>query len=243
MIGNPVRGGGYVLRGLQLLPEKKLRVFVLVPLIINILLFSLALSILINQLPGWIDDWLSFLPGFLSFLEFVLYPLFALTAVLVVYYSFNIVANILAAPFNGLLSERVEQLVAGREVADASVKELLAIIPRSIAREFAKLAYYIPRLLLLFVLSFIPGINLFAPLFWFLFGAWMMAIQYCDYPMDNNNVSFSAMRSQLKKQRFTGLGFGTLVQLGMMIPILNFIMMPVAVVGATVYWIEEHSES
>ncbi|OUS33297.1 sulfate transporter CysZ ['Osedax' symbiont bacterium Rs2_46_30_T18] len=241
MIGNPVKGGRYVLRGLALLAEKKLRVFVLIPLIINILLFSIALSVLFNQLPNWIDSWLSLLPGFLSFLEFILYPLFALTAVLVVYYSFSILANILAAPFNGLLSERVEQMVSKREVADASFKELLAIIPRSIGREFAKLAYYIPRLILLLILSFIPGINLFAPLFWFLFGAWMMAIQYCDYPMDNNNVSFSAMRSQLKKQRFTGLGFGALVQLGMMVPILNFIMMPVAVIGATLYWIEEHS--
>jgi len=26
-----------------------------------------------------------------------------------------------------------------------------------------------------------------------------------------------------------------------MVPILNFIMMPVAVIGATLYWIEEHS--
>lgn len=241
MIGNPVKGGRYVLRGLALLAEKKLRVFVLIPLIINILLFSIALSVLFNQLPNWIDSWLSLLPGFLSFLEFILYPLFALTAVLVVYYSFSILANILAAPFNGLLSERVEQMVSKREVADASFKELVAIIPRSIGREFAKLAYYIPRLILLLILSFIPGINLFAPLFWFLFGAWMMVIQYCDYPMDNNNVSFSAMRSQLKKQRFTGLGFGALVQLGMMVPILNFIMMPVAVIGATLYWIEEHS--
>ena len=242
MIGNPVRGGSYVLRGLQLLPEKKLRVFVLVPLIINILLFSLALYVLFNHLPDWIDSWLSWIPGFLSFLEFILYPLFAITAVLVVYYSFSVAANIIAAPFNGLLSERVEQLLTGRKVAEASVKELLAIIPRSIGRELAKLAYYIPRLILLFILSFIPGINLFAPLFWFLFGSWMMAIQYCDYPMDNNNVSFSAMRSQLKKQRFTGLGFGALVQLGMMVPILNFIMMPVAVVAATIYWVEEHRD-
>jgi CysZ protein len=38
----------------------------------------------------------------------------------------------------------------------------------------------------------------------------------------------------------TSLGFGGFVQLGMMVPILNFIMMPVAVIGATIYWVEEH---
>ena len=195
-----------------------------------------------NQLPSWINQWLSFLPDFLSFLEIIIYPLFAITAALVVYYSFSLVANIIAAPFNGILSERVEQMVAGREVAEESLKELLAIIPRAIGRELAKLAYYLPRLLLLLVLSFIPGINLFAPIFWFLFGAWMMSIQYCDYPMDNNKVSFKDMLRLLKKQRLTSLGFGGLVQLGMMIPIVNFFLMPVAVIGATLYWIEEHRE-
>ncbi len=240
MLGNPVQGGRYILRGVHLLSEKKLRAFVIIPLIINIVLFSAALFVMFNQLPTWIASWLSFLPGFLSFLEFILYPLFAITAVLVIYYGFNIVANIIAAPFNGLLSERVEQMQTGKALPDESFKELLNIVPRSIAREFAKLAYYLPRLILLLILSFIPGLNLFAPIFWFLFGAWMMAIQYCDYPMDNNKVSFKEMLRLLKKQRLTSLGFGGLVQLAMMVPILNFIMMPVAVIGATLYWIEEH---
>ncbi|NRA19912.1 MAG: sulfate transporter CysZ [Oceanospirillaceae bacterium] len=240
MIGNPVKGGGYALRALHLLSEKKLRVFVLFPLVINIILFSGALYFMFNQLPIWIASWLSFLPDFLSFLEFILYPLFAITAMLVVYYSFSILANIIAAPFNGILSERVEQMLGGYEVADESFKELLAIIPQSIGREFAKLAYYIPRVILLLILSFIPGINLFAPFFWFVFGAWMMAIQYCDYPMDNNKVTFKQMLVLLKKKRLTSLGFGSVVQVAMMIPILNFIMMPVAVIGATIYWVEEH---
>jgi len=241
MLGNPVKGSRYLIRGVGLLSEKKLRVFVIFPLIINILIFSFALSLLFNQLPSWIDSWLSFLPGFLSFLEYVLYPLFALTAVLVVYYTFSIVANIIASPFNGILSERVEQLVAGRVVEPESLKEILAIIPRSIGRELAKLAYYLPRVILLLIVSFIPGLNIFAPILWFLFGAWMMAIQYCDYPMDNNKVSFKDMLMRLKKQRLTSVGFGGLVQLGMMVPILNFIMMPLAVIGATLYWIDEHA--
>lgn len=240
MLGNPVKGGGYLLKGVSLLSEKKLRVFVLVPLIINILLFSFALFMLFNQLPTWVDSWLSILPDFLSFLEFILYPLVVLTAALVVYYSFSLVANIIAAPFNGILSERVEQLVTGKEVADESFSEIMAIIPRAIGRELAKLAYYLPKLILVIILSIVPGINVFAPIFWFVFGAWMMAVQYCDYPMDNNKVSFKDMISALKKHRLTSLGFGGLVQLAMMIPVLNFFVMPVAVIGATLYWIEEH---
>lgn len=107
-------------------------------------------------------------------------------------------------------------------------------------RELSKLAYYLPRLLLLLILSFIPVVNILAPFLWFLFGAWMMAIQYCDYPMDNNKVSFRQMKVMLAKRRLTSVSFGAIVQVGMMIPLVNLVVMPAAVIGATLYWCEEH---
>jgi CysZ protein len=68
----------------------------------------------------------------------------------------------------------------------------------------------------------------------------MMAIQYCDYPMDNNKVSFRQMKVMLAERRLTSLSFGAIVQIGMMIPLVNLIMMPAAVIGATLFWCEEH---
>ncbi len=101
----------------------------------------------------------------------------------------------------------------------------------------------VPRFLLVFILTFIPVINLAAPLLWFLFGAWMMAIQYCDYPMDNNKVSFAGLRDNLKSRRMSSLGFGALVSLGMLVPVLNLLIMPAAVVGATIFWVEDFAPS
>lgn len=69
----------------------------------------------------------------------------------------------------------------------------------------------------------------------------MMAIQYCDYPMDNNKVSFKDMKEALKQRRLTSLGFGGLVSIGMMIPLVNLLIMPAAVVGATIFWVEEYA--
>ena len=124
---------------------------------------------------------------------------------------------------------------------DEGWKGMIAMIPRALQRELAKMAYYLPRLLLLIIFSFIPVVNILAPLLWFIFGAWMMAIQYCDYPMDNNKVSFKQMKILLAQSRLTSLSFGSLVQLGMMVPVVNLLMMPAAVIGATLYWIEEHA--
>jgi CysZ protein len=129
----------------------------------------------------------------------------------------------------------------GAPLTDEGWAEVLKMIPRSIQRELHKLAYYLPRFLLLLVLTFIPVVNLVAPLLWFLFGAWMMSIQYCDYPMDNNKVSFRQMKQLMKARRVTSIGFGGLVQLGMLVPVVNLILMPAAVVGATIFWVEEYA--
>lgn len=244
MSANPVRGAGYFMRGLAMLPQPGIRSFVLIPLLINIFLFGGAIWLLMEQfdvwmehlLHGWLPDW-----EWLDFLRYLLWPLFALLILVLVYYSFSIVANLIAAPFNGLLSEQVERRLRGTVNTDSGWAELLKMIPRSLARELAKLAYYLPRVVLLLVLSFIPVINMVMPLVWFLFGAWMMAIQYCDYPMDNNRVTFGDMKRMLKSHRLTAVGFGSLVQFGMLVPLLNLIIMPAAVVGATLYWVEEYS--
>ena len=51
------------------------------------------------------------------------------------------------------------------------------------------------------------------------------------------------MKLMLKSDRFTAIGFGGLTQVGMMIPVLNLVLMPAAVVGATIYWVEAHAST
>jgi CysZ protein len=223
-----------------MLVDPGLRAFVLVPLIVNVLLFTTAIYLLIQKFSGWVAYWLSLIPSWLSFLDWLLWPFFALLVLIGVYFTFAIVANFIAAPFNGVLSEKVENRLRGVVPVEEGWQALLASVPRALKREVAKLLYYLPRFLGLLLLTMIPVIGLAAPLLWFLFGAWMMAIQYCDYPMDNHRVSFTEMRRVLKQQRMTSLGFGALVSFGMLVPVVNLLVMPAAVIGATIYWVEEH---
>lgn len=241
MKGNPIQGAGYLIRGLKMLPDPQIRPFVLVPLLTNIVLFISAIWLLFSNFGDWVAYWLSFLPDWLSFLDWLLWPIFAIVVLVVVYYSFAVVANLIAAPFNGFLSEKVEKRLRGDIITDEGWKAVLALVPRALARELSKLSYFLPRFLFLLILSFVPVVNIISPILWFLFGAWMMSIQYCDYPMDNNKVSFKNMKLMLKADRLTSIGFGGVVQMGMLIPLLNLILMPAAVVGATIYWVEAHS--
>lgn len=240
MKGNAVTAARYLLRGASLLTHRRLRPFVLVPLVINILIFSTLIVFTIQYLAGWMETLLGTIPGWLSFIQWLLWPLVAIVLALLTGYLFTAVALLIASPFNALLAEKTEELVTGREVQGLEgLRAALMEVPRAILRELVKLLYYLPLLLITLLLTLIPGINAFSPLLWFLFGAWMMCLQFLDYPMDNHRFSFPQVRRAARSRRLSSLGFGGLVALASGIPLVNFIVVPAAVVGATIYWCEE----
>ena len=189
----------------------------------------------------WFDQFLlNVLPGWLAWAEFVLWPLFALSYFLVVFYLFALLMNVIAAPFNGLLAEKVEQYLRGEMISDeaSSGSQLLTEIPRSIGNEIGKLVYFLLRSIPLLLLFVIPGVNVAAPFLWLLFSAWMLSLEYLDYPMSNHDIHFKTTRKLVGQQRLSCLSFGAMVTGLTMIPVINFIAMPAAVAGATVLYVE-----
>jgi len=223
-----------MLRGLKLLMQPGLRRYVIMPLLINILVFSLLIWIGISQFTALLD-WMLPQDSWLAYLEFLLWPLFAVAAILVTFYSFTILANLFAAPFNGLLAEKVELMLTGRSPANCEQSLMQSLWP-ALRSELIKLSYFLLRALPLLLLFVIPGVNLIAPILWFLFGVWYLALEYSDYPMANHGLNFREQRRQMKQVRLAALGFGGSLTLLMMVPILNFMAMPAAVAGATAMW-------
>jgi CysZ protein len=148
---------------------------------------------------------------------------------------------VIAAHFSGLLAEQLEAKLTGKALPDTGILDIMKDLPRIMKREWQKLAYYLPRAIVLLVLYFIPGIGqTIAPVMWFLFSAWMLSIQYCDYPFDNHKVSFLDMRRSLGRYKVDNLQFGALVSLFTMVPVLNLVILPVAVCGATAMWVDRY---
>jgi len=192
-------GPQYLGQGLKLILSPGLRLFVLLPLTINLILFSGLIVLSMQQFAGWVDTFMPTLPTWLSFLEYVLWPLFVVLVLLMVFFTFNLLANIIAAPFNGFLAEKVEVVVRGQDdFPPFSGAELMAMVPRTLGREMRKLGYFLPRAIALLILSFIPVLNILAAPLWLLFGVWMMAVQYIDYPADNNKMSWDDMLAWLR---------------------------------------------
>jgi CysZ protein len=110
--------------------------------------------------------------------------------------------------------------------------------PKVMFAELKRAGYLLSRALPLLVLSIIPGINVIAPFLWALFGAWGMALEYMAYPLENAGVLFSEQKQLVKSIRLGALSFGGVAAMGLTIPVLNIIVAPAAVIGATIYFNE-----
>jgi CysZ protein len=239
MIINAVKGFGFIFKGITLLPQKGIRLFVLIPLLINSLVFSLAIWLSSKQIDRWIDY---ILPDWLIWLEWLLWPIFALIFFLVIFYSFTIVANLIAAPFNALLAERVEAKLKGLPPAPfEGYKSIPRLLLRTFKSEAQKLLYMAKWFIVLIILTLIPVVNIISPLAWLVFGAWMLAIEYTDYPMGNHNLFFDDELKTLKNHKGLAFGFGSGVALLTSIPFINFLAMPIGVAAGTALWVKYFS--
>ncbi|NOZ10122.1 MAG: sulfate transporter CysZ [Gammaproteobacteria bacterium] len=241
---NPVSGPGYLIRGFKLINQPGIRAFAILPILLASLVFALLVWLgfgYFGDLLEWIlpsgDSW------WVTLIRGVLWPLFFIAVVLLLYFSFTVLANLIAAPFNGLLAEKVEALLTGQAPQQPTgVKALIADILPSMINELRKLGYYLIWALPLLILFLIPMVNLIAPLLWALFVAWMHAFEYAEYPMENHHIRFKQVRQTLKSKRLLGLSFGASVMVAMLIPVVNLLVMPAAVAGATAMWVEQYKQ-
>jgi CysZ protein len=233
------QGFKYLLSGFKLILKPGVRLYVVVPLLINSLLFAAAIIYGASSLNSLID-WLISQWQWLEWLTWLLWPVFVVVSLTIVFFCFSIVANLIGAPFNGFLAEAVERNITGQKIESNSGMSLLQIIIVSIKAEFQKLLYFVIRALPLLILFIIPMVNVAAPVIWFLFTAWMLTLEYGDYPMGNHDILFRQQREKFASNRQLAFGFGSGVMLLTMIPVVNFLAMPVAVAGAT-RMVTEHS--
>ncbi|MCW9732580.1 sulfate transporter CysZ [Avibacterium sp. 20-15] len=237
-------GFHYFVMGWHLITQKGLRRFVIMPVLLNILLLSGLFWLFISNIGGLIDELMSYVPDWLAWLSGILLALSIFMILTLFYFAFTMLSGFIAAPFNGLLAEKVEQRLTGENLIEMSTIDFLKDIPRMLGREWQKLWYSLPKIIALFLLSFIPVLGQsVVPVLTFLFTAWMMAIQYCDYPFDNHKIPFRIMRNELGETRTLSLTFGSLVTFCTFVPVINLVIIPVAVCGATAMWVEKYRDN
>lgn len=235
-------GISFFFQGFSLLATPGIKRYAVVPVIINLLLFIGAffgLRYFMSEFNTWV---MHYLPAWLQWLQWIFWLLFFVSFFIFFIYTFVTIANIIAAPFNSLLAEKVDHHLTGYMSPAFSLRQNFKDLPRIVGRQISVLGYYLPRATLLLILFLIPVVQLVAPLLWFLFNAWYLTLTYVDYPCDNHRIGLTDMRVWLKERRFTALGFGMAALVCMMIPLINLFAIPAAVAGGTLFWIREQAE-
>lgn len=224
---NPAYAANCFLQGLKLVGNPALRKYLVIPILINLVLYSIVLGLGYFYVAGLI---LTFIPVWLAWLGWLIWPIFLISFSAIGFFTFTLVANLIASPFYSQLSAKTVDLVSGRK---NTVKE--QAINKVVIAEIKRAGYLLSRMLPLLILFIIPGINLIAPFLWMLFGAWGMGLEFTAYPFENKGILFKQQKEIAKSRRIGVISFGGCVIVGLSIPVFNLIVAPAAVIGATIY--------
>jgi CysZ protein len=224
---NPLFALHCLWQGAKLLQHKDLRPFLLIPLLINLVLYTLMFVLGYYTISGLIAH---FIPDWLSWLNWILWPLFFVSFMVVGFFSFTLLANLLATPFYSDLSAKTQEIISGVTVV-ASSKPWYKVF----YAELGRVKYLLLRMLPLLILFAIPGVNLIAPLLWTVFAAWGMAMEFISYPLEARGLLFAEQKSFMQQNRIGMLSFGGVIGFGMTLPVVNLLIAQAAVIGATIY--------
>lgn len=251
MIKNFLIGLGDVKKGWSyLMTHKGLLKILIIPTIINLLLFCFLIYFLIHSygdLYGWIADrlgglkvhtdaWWGFLvKGILWFVRVVIrFLLGAILLVLVVLASLFI-SEIINSPFYDILSEAVEERVMGIKGIPFSLRRFFVEAWRSIVVELKKILFFVFGSLLLMFLHFIPMVGSLIYAFSAnLFAAWDMGFNYVSFAMCRKLIPFKTQLAFCSQHKARLVGMGVVL----LIPFLNILLAPIFVVGGTLMYLE-----
>lgn len=231
------RGFAYPFRALGLMfKHPRLWTYALVQIGVSIVLLSVLFVVLVYQggnLTGLIwhrpDHW---------YTEIFWYGLY----VIVFFGTFVIGAltlpALIASPFNDALSERTETiLLGGVETPKMTMGRLFRDIGRVLVDQSIRIALLLAGHLVILVLLLIPVAGQFAyPIVATTWSIIWVASDYIDYPMGRNGYRFRLQRQTITANLGLCFGFGGGVYLFLLIPFLNILFVPVAVVGGTMLY-------
>ncbi len=222
--------------------------YIAIPLTINIGIFSATAwmglqffdRIVARYLPAG-DAW------YWALLSWLVWLAALLVVALLVFFSFTVIGNLIASPFNDLLSEQTEALVRGRAASDDTPFSLAVFVRqglRTMAEEGKKMAVFVVGMLLLLLLHLLPGIGvlLYPPLS-FLWTVFFLVVEYTGYVFARKGLAFADQRRFIAGRAATMFGFGCGVLCLLAIPLLQLFCIPLAVVGATLLWCEAQTDT
>jgi CysZ protein len=241
------KGFSYPFRGLRLLSRyPALLKYIVIPFLINLIIFSSAVyfgldffkSTVVQYIPQG-EAW------YWAILYYAAWILAVLVTAVLVFFLFTVVGNLIASPFNDLLSERAEEYLLGKRPETAfSFKGFFRDARSTLLSELKKMSFFLIGMVFLLLLNLIPALGqLVYSVAAILFTLFFLVMEYLGYVFGRKNFTFRDQRLYIWRRKFLTLGFGTGVLCMLAVPFLQFLCLPLAVLGATLLWCENSQSS
>ncbi len=248
-----IHGFRFPFRGLAyLVQHPSLWKWAVLPAVINILLFSVALAILIAYVPtlysmvtGLVQFessssqyaylWIKPLQA-LSHVVGVLLILFCIAAVSLI---FLFLSTIIASPFLDVLAQQVESLHGETQASMFKLSYVWRSFWIAIGAELKRMSFVVAVYVTLFLLGFITILAPLTLLAGTLFTLLFLPLQYAGYTMDHRLMTFRQRRALIAQRPWLMLGYGVAASMTLFVPLLNFVCLPILVVGGTLMMMME----
>ena len=188
------------------------------------------------------DRYVSLFRGYIYTADQATFLAKILTAVLIIFvffimsWTFVVVVGVIAAPFNSMLSSRIEKKLVS-QLPDSNKAETFQKIGQSLGQTFKnelkKLIFVVVVAAVAFVLNFFP---LFYPLGIFLVAV-LLSVQFIDYSWSRHDLHFGACLKDVLKNIIPYSISGFVFLLLVTVPIINAFVPALATSYYTVLWL------
>lgn len=227
----------------------------LLPALVNCLVFVAAFSVFLWAYPSLYDLVTSFLQvespttwyGWLwvaplRALAWIVGVLLILASIAILYLAFLLLGTVIASPFLDVLAQRVEEITTAQMAGERpTLRGIWSSFSVSAVAELRRAGFFFAVQIALFLLGFIPLLAPFTMATAALFTVLFLPLQYAGFTMDHRLMTFTQRRRLVWQHRWLMLGFGAAAFLTLLVPLLNFICLPILVVGGTLLFLHiEH---
>jgi len=171
----------------------------------------------------------------------ILTALFVLFIFLIMSWTFVLMVGIISAPFNSMLSARIEKILIGKNVDNdkkRTLKEVFTGVGQTFKDEFQKIFLIVLLTIIAFILNLFP---FFYPLGAFIL-ATLLAVQFVDYSWSRNNICFFDCLKDVFRNIIPYSGAGLIFLIMITVPIINSMVPAFATSYFTVLWLQRQNK-
>lgn len=241
------RGLRYPFEGLAFIRRHRLWGMAVVPIIVNVVLFIILLTVTIWIAVPWLDRleaWMTpnatsseLFRGIMSVVSWIIWVAAVLLVIIVDSILLLLLGQAVASPFLDLLSEKVEVIVLGTEPEPTTVARTIRSVVVACADVIWSLTFWLLVNLPILLINFVPVIGTaVAAILSFCFTALLLTQEFAGLTMARQLVSYPGRFRVVWRNRWLSLGFGSTAMLMVMVPVINLVLLPLAAVGGTLLY-------